>query len=115
VALGGRRTICVKEQRLRSSLAREATPRQAQALAAYVEAGGSVADAAALVGIRPGTVRRHLADLRARSGLTTEQSIYAGCAAEWLVVPNREPRITDCMPPRSSRIAPSKLASPTLA
>jgi len=33
---------------------------------------GSVQDAAELVGIRPSTVKRHLADLRARSGLTTE-------------------------------------------
>ena len=47
-------------------------------LAAYVAAGGSVQDAAELVGIRPSTVKRHLADLRARSGLTTEQLIYAG-------------------------------------
>jgi predicted ArsR family transcriptional regulator len=70
-------------------------------LAAYVAAGGSVADAAALVGIRPGTVKRHLADLRAKSGLTTEQLIYAGCAAGWLFVPDLEPRITDCIPPRS--------------
>jgi predicted ArsR family transcriptional regulator len=35
-------------------------------LAAYVPPGGSVADAAELVGIRPSTVKRHLADLRAR-------------------------------------------------
>jgi hypothetical protein len=35
--------------------------------------------------------KRHLADLRARSGLTTEQLIYAGRAAGWLVVPNLEP------------------------
>jgi hypothetical protein len=32
------------------------------------------------VGIRPSTVKRHLADLRARSGLTTEQLIYSGRA-----------------------------------
>jgi len=62
------------------------------ALAAYVAAGGSVPDAAKLVGIRPCTVKRHLADLRARSGLTTEQLIYAGRAAGWLVVPGLEPR-----------------------
>jgi hypothetical protein len=36
-------------------------------------------------------VKRHLADLRARSGLTTEQLIYAGRAAGWLVVPSLEP------------------------
>jgi hypothetical protein len=29
----------------------------------------------------------HLADLRARSGLTTEQLIYVGRAAGWLSVP----------------------------
>jgi predicted ArsR family transcriptional regulator len=46
--------------------------RQMEVLAAFVEAGGSVADTAELVGIRPSTVKRHLADLRARSGLSTE-------------------------------------------
>jgi predicted ArsR family transcriptional regulator len=63
-----------------------------KALAAYVAAGGSVAGAARSVGIRPGTVKRHLADLRARSGLTTEQLIYSGRAGGWLVVPSLEPR-----------------------
>ena len=47
-------------------------------------------DAAELVNIRPSTVKRHLADLRARSGLTTEQLIYAGRAEGWLVVPSLE-------------------------
>jgi len=61
------------------------------ALLAGVVMGGSVADAAALVGIRPSTVERHLADLRARSGLTTEQLIYRGRAAVWLIVPSLEP------------------------
>jgi predicted ArsR family transcriptional regulator len=61
-------------------------------LAAYVAGGGSVADAAQLAGIRPGTVKRHLADLRARSGLSTEQLIYAGRACGWLIVPSLEPR-----------------------
>lgn len=61
-------------------------------LAAYVAAGGSVSDAARLVGIRPSTAKRHLADLRARSGLTTEQLIHTGRAAGWLVVPSLEPR-----------------------
>ena len=70
---------------------RPATPRQLDVLAAYVLAGGSVPAAAALVGIRPSTAKRHLADLRARSGLSTEQLIYAGRAAGWLLVPNREP------------------------
>jgi predicted ArsR family transcriptional regulator len=61
-------------------------------LAAYVAAGGSVQNAAELVGTRPSTVKRHLADLRGRSGLSTEQLIYAGRAAGWLVVPSLEPR-----------------------
>lgn len=76
---------------LRGALSRAATPRQWNVLAAYVAAGGSVPDAAELVSIRPSTVKRHLADLRARSGLSTEQLIYVGRAAEWLVVPSLEP------------------------
>ncbi|MDA8204003.1 MAG: hypothetical protein M0Z49_14830 [Chloroflexi bacterium] len=43
------------------------------------------------MGIRPSTVTRHLADVRARSSLTTEQLIYRGHAAGWLVVPSLEP------------------------
>ena len=77
---------------LRGALSRAATPRQMDVLAAYVAAGGSVSDAARLVGIRPSTAKRHLADLRARSGLSTAQLIYVGRAAGWLVVPNLEPR-----------------------
>ena len=69
----------------------QATRRQMDVLAACVAAGGSVQDAAELVGIRPSTVKRHLADLRARSGLTTEQLIYSGRALGWLVVPSLEP------------------------
>jgi predicted ArsR family transcriptional regulator len=76
---------------LRGALARPATERQVKVLAAYVAAGGSVAVAAELVGIRPSTVKRHLADLRARSGLTTEQLIYTGRAGGWLTVPSLEP------------------------
>lgn len=76
---------------LRGSLARPATERQMDVLAAFVAAGGSVQEAAQLVGIRPSTVKRHLADLRARSGLTTEQLIYAGRASGRLVVPSLEP------------------------
>jgi DNA-binding MarR family transcriptional regulator len=75
---------------LRGALS-QATQRQMDVLAAFGAAGGSVADAAERVGIRPSTVKRHLADLRARSGLTTEQLIYAGRAAGWLVVPSLEP------------------------
>ena len=76
---------------LRGELSRPATQRQMDVLAAFVAAGGSVHDAAELVGIRPSTAKRHLADLRARSGLTTEQLIYAGRAAGWLRVPSLEP------------------------
>ena len=76
---------------LRGSLARPATQRQMDVLATFVAAGGSVHDAAELVGIRPSTVKRHLADLRARSGLSTEQLIYRGRAEGWLVVPGLEP------------------------
>jgi hypothetical protein len=68
------------------------TDRQVAVLAAFVAAGGSVPDAAARVGIRPSTAKRHLADLRARTGLTTRQLIYAGRAAGWLMVPALEPR-----------------------
>jgi predicted ArsR family transcriptional regulator len=77
---------------LRGAPLPRATPRQTDVLAAYVAAGGSVQEAAELVGIRPSTVKRHLADLRARSGLTTEQLIYRGRAEGWLVVPSLEPR-----------------------
>lgn len=76
---------------LRGALPSSATPAQMRALAAYVAAGGSVPEAAKRVGIRPSTVKRHLADLRARSGLTTVELIYAGRAAGWLVVPSLEP------------------------
>jgi predicted ArsR family transcriptional regulator len=75
---------------LRGALTRPATQRQVDVLAAYVAAGGSVSRAATLVGIRPSTVKRHLADLRARSGLTTEQLIYRGGADGWLMVPSLE-------------------------
>jgi predicted ArsR family transcriptional regulator len=82
----------MKDGYLRGSLARPATQRQMDVLAAFVAAGGSVHDAAELVGIRPSTVKRHLADLRARSGLSTEQLIYAGRASGRLVIPSLEPR-----------------------
>jgi len=76
---------------LRGALSRPATQRQMDVLAAFVAAGGSVQDAAALVGIQPSTAKRHLADLRAKTGLTTVELIYAGRAAGWLVVPSLEP------------------------
>ena len=82
----------MKDGYLRGSLARPATQRQVDVLAAFVAAGGSVPVAAEIVGIRPSTVKRHLADLRARSGLTTGQLIYAGRAAGWLVVSRFEPK-----------------------
>ena len=76
---------------LRGEQPRVRTARQVDVLAAFVAAGGSVPHAAARVGIRPSTAKRHLADLRARTGLTTEQLIYRGRAEGWLVVPSLEP------------------------
>ena len=76
---------------MRGSLPRTPTARQIDVLAAFVATGGSVAHAADLVGVRPSTAKRHLADLRARSGLSTEQLIYVGRAGGWLVVPSLEP------------------------
>ena len=81
----------VRDGYLRGSLPRTPTARQVDVLAAFVAAGGSVAEAAARVGVRPSTAKRHLADLRARSGLTTEQLIYTGRARGWLMVPSLEP------------------------
>jgi CubicO group peptidase (beta-lactamase class C family)/DNA-binding CsgD family transcriptional regulator len=80
----------VRAQKLRGSLLREATKRQREALAAFVEGGGSISRAAASLGIRPSTVKRHLADLRAKFGLTTVELIYSGRATGWLVVPSLE-------------------------
>jgi predicted ArsR family transcriptional regulator len=77
---------------LRGTLPPAPTARQIDVLAAFVASGGSVPEAAALVGVRPSTAKRHLADLRARSGLTTEQLIYRGRAEGWLVVAGLEPR-----------------------
>lgn len=76
---------------LRRALSRPPTQRQVDVLTAFVAAGGSVRDAAALVGIRPSTVKRHLADLRAKFRLTTVELSYAGRAAGWLVVQRPEP------------------------
>jgi hypothetical protein len=58
---------------LRGTLPGTPTARQVEVLSAYVAVGGSVRDAAARIGLRPSTAKRHLADLWARSGLTTEQ------------------------------------------
>jgi predicted ArsR family transcriptional regulator len=87
---------------LRGALPKSATPRQLDVLAAFVESGGSVSGAAGLLGIRPSTAKRHLADLRARSGLSTEQLIYVGRAAEWLSVPSLETREADSVAGRRS-------------
>ena len=54
----------LREGNLRGAFSRPATPLQLDVLAAFVAAGGSVPDAAKLVGIRPSTAKRHLADLR---------------------------------------------------
>jgi len=81
----------MKDGYLRGAFSPQATQRQMEVLAAYVATGGSVSATASLVGIRPGTAKRHLADLRARSGLTTEQLIYRGRAEGWLVVASLEP------------------------
>jgi hypothetical protein len=59
-----------------------------------------VAEAAARVGVRPSTAKRHLADLRARSGLSTEQLIYRGRTEGRLVVPALEAaEATKCSDP----------------
>lgn len=81
----------MRDVHLRGTLARPATQRQMDVFAAFIAAGGSVQDAAEIVGIRPSTVKHHLADLRARSGRSTEQLIYAGRASGWLVIPSLEP------------------------
>jgi hypothetical protein len=57
--------IGMRDGQLRGALTPRATLRQMDVLAAFVAAGGSVPDAAELVGIQPSTVKRHLADLRA--------------------------------------------------
>ena len=77
----------MRDEHLRGALSPHATRRQVDVLAAYVAARGSVSGAARLLEIRPSTVKRHLADLRARSGLTTVELIYTGRASGWLVVP----------------------------
>jgi DNA-binding IclR family transcriptional regulator len=80
----------VRDGYLRGTLLRTPTTRQVDVLAAFGATGGSVADAAARVGVRPSTAKR-LADLRARSGLTNEHLIDRGRAEGWLVVPGLEP------------------------
>jgi predicted ArsR family transcriptional regulator len=81
----------VSVAKLRGSLSRGATRRQLDVIAAYVATGGSIEGAAASLGIRPSTAKRHLADLRAKFGLTTVELVYAGRVAGWLSVPRLEP------------------------
>lgn len=103
----------MKDGYLRGAISPRATRRQMDVLAAYVAAGGSVIDAARLVGIRPSTVKRHLADLRARSGLTTEQLIYVGRAGGYLLVPSLESVVgqgTYAVVPVSCRRSPAAQA-----
>jgi predicted ArsR family transcriptional regulator len=80
----------VRDGYLRGTLPRTPTARQVDVLAAYVACGGSVPEAAAFVGVRPSTAKRHMADLRARCGLSTEQLIYRGRAEGWLMVATLE-------------------------
>ena len=55
----------IRDGYLRGTLSPQVTQRQVEVLAGFVSAGGSVRVAADLVGIRPGTAKRHLADLLA--------------------------------------------------
>ena len=59
---------------LRGAISSKPTQRHTDVLAACVAAGGSLPDAAALARLRPSTVKRHPADLRARSGLPTDSA-----------------------------------------
>jgi hypothetical protein len=78
VARRGCEASDMRDGYLRGALSPRGTQRQMDVPAAFVAAGGSVQDAADLASIRPSTVKRHLVNLRARSGLTTEQLINAG-------------------------------------
>jgi hypothetical protein len=90
----------MKDGYLRGACSPKVTQRQMDVLAGDVAAGGPVQDAPELVGIRPSTVKRHFADLRARSGLATAQLIHAGRAAESLMVPSLEHRLRGADPLR---------------
>ena len=59
---GRSRVASMRGGYLRGELPQTRTARQVDVLAAFVAAGGSVSDAAARVGIRPSTAKRHLAD-----------------------------------------------------
>jgi predicted ArsR family transcriptional regulator len=90
----------VRDGYLRGALPRTPTARQVEVLAAFVATGGSVVAAAQAVGIRPSTAKRHLADLRARSDLSTEQLIYRGRAEGWLLVQSLEPDFSGAISPQ---------------
>lgn len=117
---GRRRATGMRAGTLRGQPPSTRTPRQVDVLEAFVEVGGSIPDAAARLGLRPSTAKRHLADLRARSGLTSEQLIYTGRAAGWLVVPSLEAEALDAQAsgtvnsleePLSGRASPSRCSS----
>lgn len=55
-------------------------------------AGRTAPNAVELVGIRPSTAQRRLADLRARSGLTPELLMYVGRAADRQLIQRPEAR-----------------------
>jgi len=76
---------------MRGALSRAATRRQLDVLPPTSPRAVRSSTRPALVGIRPSAAKRHLADLRAKSGLTTAQLIYVGRAAGWLVVPSLDP------------------------
>ena len=61
-----------------------------------------------LVGIRRSTVKGHLAVLRARSGLTAEQLIYAERASGRLVVPSLDPHWAPGMAPQKPPLSHRK-------
>jgi hypothetical protein len=65
--------------------------------------GGSIRRTAKVLGISPSTAKRHLADLRARFGLSTEELVYVGRAAGWLIVPTLE------SPPTASSVQAADL------
>ncbi len=98
---GRGRAAGMRNRRLRGEPPTSRTTRQVDVLAAFVAAGGSVPDAAARVGIRPSTAKRHLADLRARSVSPRSNSSIAdaprgGLSCRALSPPDSR----DLLPPR---------------
>ena len=80
----------MREGYLRGALSPQATQRQMDVLAAYVAAGGSVPDAAELVGIRPSTVKRPRRPPCA-VGPEYRAADLRGSGIRSLVVPSLEP------------------------